>query len=80
MAAKMLKLTLAHCGQAIFINPLLIAGVCTPNPPEDEQVMPLPADYSPAGAYIYMAGSPDSFDVVEPAEQVAHQWQEIMNA
>ncbi|URA07050.1 hypothetical protein P9A47_gp82 [Xanthomonas phage Elanor] len=78
-SGRMLKLTLAHCGQPIFVNPLLIAGVCTPTPLDDDD-LPVPEDHVHPGAFVYMAGNVDSYDVKEPAEQVAEMWQEIMNA
>lgn len=78
MAGKMLKLTLSHCGQAVFVNPLLMTSVCAATPPDEREAVP--ADYVPPKAYVFVAGDNEGIAVSETAEQVAELWEDRINA
>ena len=79
MAAKMLKLSLPHCGRAVYLNPLLVTSVCEANPPQDEDGA-VPADYTPPKAYVMTTGDMEGIGVRESAADVVAMWEDSLNA
>lgn len=79
MAAKMLKLSLSHCGRAVYVNPLLITSVCEATPPDDQDGA-VPADYTPPKAYVMTAGDMEGIWVRESAADVVSMWEDALNA
>lgn len=79
MAGKMMKLTLSHCGRAVYVNPLLVTSVCEANSPGDEDGA-VPADYTPPKAYVMTAGDMEGIGVSESAADVASMWEDHINA
>lgn len=75
---RMMRLTLAHCGRAVFVNPLLVTSVCEATPPDEREAVP--ADYTPPTAYVFVAGDNEGIAVRETAEQVVQMWEGLLNA
>lgn len=74
----MMRLTLAHCGRAVFVNPLLLTSVCAATPPDEREAVP--ADYVPPRAYVFVAGDSEGIGVMEEAEEVARTWEGLLDA
>lgn len=77
MATKMLKLSLAHCGRLVWVNPHLVTSVCDAAQPDDEEGA-VPADYVAPTAYVFVTGDVEGLGVREDAASIVNMLEEVL--